>query len=287
MTLLRFGSSGRGAASAAPGNRGEGRSGAAGCGRRPIRRPRRPGAAAAWLVAALLLWLGPAEGRLAAQGYPSPQSQPESPLPILVPPGSPAPGQPAPGGFPPEIGGDRPRRTPEPLREGRILPDSGVEVSAGPISVSVESHVLQFKQGPQDFFTDGAILSADVVLDNWRLAYSKLLLRRSLESGTTYQGTPVDFLGVDVDQFWAFYGWRPGHALYLGAGVAYEYRLVRLSAAGANVVTLTENLGAGALIADWAVSPPVMLQFRVLQEEGGHIVTISGTTYQLGYIVPF
>lgn len=291
MTLFRLGSNRADAASAAPGNRGGGTDRAAGCGRRQVRRParrcRRLNPAAAWLVAALLVWLGPAEGRAVAQGYPAPQSQPESPVPVLVPPGSAPPSPAPPGGFPPEIGGDRPRRTPEPLQEGRILPDSGIEVSAGPVSVSIESHVLQFKQGPKDLFSDGAILSADVVLDDWRLAYSKLLLRRPLEPGVSYQGTPVDFLGVDVDQFWVFYGWRPVHALYLGAGAAYEYRLVRLSAAGTNVATLTENLGAGALIADWAVSPPIMLQFRVFQEEGGHIVTISGTTYQLGYIVPF
>jgi hypothetical protein len=224
---------------------------------------------------------------VAAQDYPGPQNPaPQTPSPVLVPPG-PAPTKPPPGGFPSDLGGDRPRVAPDPLREGRILPDSGVEVGAGALSVSVESHLLQFKQGPQDLLSDGAILSADVVLDDWRLSYSKVLLRRHLESGAFYQGNAVDFIGVDEDQFWAFYGWRPHHSLYLGAGVGYEYRLVRLSVDGAPVATLTENLGAGAVVASWAIAPPITLQFRAFQEEGGRIITVSGTTFELGYIVPF
>ena len=287
MSFLRLGSGCAAAAAAAPGTCGGRKLSPAGGCRRAGRRLMAQALAAAWLAAGVGVGLSLAEGRLAAQGYPPLPSQPGSPVPALVPPGAPPPSQPPPGGFPPEIGGDRPRRTPEPLREGRILTDAGVEVSAGPTSVSIESHELQFKQGPKELFSDGAILSADVVLDDWRLAYSKLLLRRTLEPGSFYRGTQVDFLGVDVDQFWAFYGWRPGHSLYLGAGVGYEYRLIRLSAAGTNVATLTENLGVAALIADWAVSPPIMLQFRLFQEEGGRLITISGTTYQLGYIVPF
>jgi hypothetical protein len=173
------------------------------------------------------------------------------------------------------------------LSEGRIQPDSGVEVSAGALSMSVESHRIQFKQGPRDLLSDGAILAADLVLRDWRFSYSKILLRRPLEAGAQYLGVSVDFLGVDVDQFWGYYGFRPFHPLYVGAGLAYEYRLTRLSAAGATVVTVTENLGAAGLIVDWAISPPITLQLRVMQEDGGHLVTISVTTYQLGYIVPF
>jgi hypothetical protein len=247
---------------------------------RSFRKPR----AAAFALAALLI-----AGRVYAQGYPAPLTPQIPPAAPANPPGERKPVE----RIPADIGGDRPRQVPEALREGRILPDQGVEVGVGANFVNITSSRLHVSQGPRDFLTDGALLSADVIFQNWRLEYSKLLLRRQLPSGTTFRGSSVDFLGVDVDQFWAFYGWRPVHWAYFGAGLGYEYRLLRLSNSRiavlqqTSVATLTENLGVAGLIADWAVSPPITLQFRAFQEEGGRTVTLGGTAVQLGYIVPF
>ena len=245
----------------------------------PLRRWLRCGV----LVLALgFVGLGVLAGRASGQA----NSEPDPDRPFVVPPGSPPP-RPPPGGFPVEIGGDRPRDVPDSLRAGRVLPGSGMEIGVGSTFLSIESETLHLKQGPKGFLGDGAILSVDLVLETVRLGYVKMFVRRGLEAGTTYHGTAVDFLGVDADQLWAFYGWRPVSTVYLGAGVGFEYRLVRLSGAGVNITTLTETLGLGALIVDWAVSSPRTVQFRIVQEETGHLVTMSGTALQLGYIVPF
>jgi hypothetical protein len=204
-----------------------------------------------------------------AQAAPAPASRPGSP------------------GISPDIGGDRPRGYPDALRPDSVAPNSGVEVGVGGPFVSIESSRLNFSQGPQRFMSDGALLSADIVLDQWRFEYAKLLLRRALEAGTTYNNTPVNFVGVDADQFWAFYGWWPLYNLYLGAGLGYEYRLTRLSNSGSSVKAFTDSLALRGVVANWAVSPPITLRFRAYEEDRGGIVHISGTALQIGYIVPF
>jgi hypothetical protein len=221
---------------------------------------------------------------------PSPQpgepGQPAPATPPIIPPRSP--------GFPSDIGGDRPRTTPDALRPDAVPPDSGVEVGVGAPIVSIQSHELQFMQGPKGFMSDGALLSADIVLNQWRFEYAKLLLRRTLDAGTAYKGTPVNFIGIDADQLWTFYGWWPYHNIYLAAGAGVEYRLTRLSNSTVGTTTtpqtvkaFTDNLTVWGFLANWAVSPPITLKFRAFQEEGGGIVRISGTAIQVGFIVPF
>jgi hypothetical protein len=249
------------------------------------RRLCRAVAAAGWLASVASLCPGGISAQDASWGSnagsraaPLP-AQPLAQRTVQYPPGS--------LGIPPDLGGDRPRRTPDPLRPDAVAPNSGVEVGVGGPLVSIDSRRLNFSQGPQRFMSDGALLSADIVLDRWRLEYAKLLLRRPLEAGTAYHNNPVNFVGVDADQFWAFYGWWPLYNLYLGGGLGYEYRLTRLSNSGSSVKAFTDTLTIRGVIADWAVSPPVTLRFRVYDEDGGGIVHISGTAVQIGYIVPF
>jgi hypothetical protein len=233
------------------------------------------------------------KGDLSGAGQEKPPESPPSPSEPRRPSSSRS------SGFPADIGGDRPRTTPDSLRSDAVPPNSGVEVGVGAPFVSIQSHKLQFNQGPKGFMSDGALLSADIVLNQLRFEYAKLLLRRSLESGTAYQGTPVNFVGVDADQLWAFYGWWPLYNLYLAAGAGVEYRLTRLSNSTTSAATstttstpqtvkaFTDTLTVWGFLANWAVAPPITLKFRAFQEEGGGIIKISGTAIQIGFIVPF
>ncbi len=196
----------------------------------------------------------------------------------------------------PEVG-DRPRETPGTLAPSSIDLSSGIQIGIGPQYVTVLSDEMQLKNPPQPSFADGGTLSLDVVLGTWRLGYSKQFLRRPLITPVSYRGFSANFIGVDTDQFWAFYGWRPSISLYLGAGLGGEYRLIRLGSNFVNPTTQTvstvdtrtvvEVQAVGAVLADWAFSPPFSLQVRYEQEEGGHLLEVDGLTFEIAYLVSF
>jgi len=252
-------------------------------------RSRRHGCRALAVAAGLAALAYLAPGRVAAQAGPGTLERLEfaAPVPAPIPvqlssqyhPGSP--------GFPSDIGGDRPRPVPDALKPDAVAPNKGVEVGVGGPAVNLDSHRLGFSQGPHQLLSDGALLSADIVLDQWRLEYAKLLLRRGVNEGTTYQNHPVNFVGVDADQFWAFYGWWPRYNLYLAGGLGYEYRLTRLSESGTSVKAIVDWLAVWGLMADWAVFPPFTLRFSLFAEDGSGIVDVNGAALQIGYIVPF
>ncbi|MFI5399755.1 MAG: hypothetical protein ACHQZQ_01720 [SAR324 cluster bacterium] len=228
-------------------------------------------------------------GRLAAQKGPGLPDSMDYSAPHVAPIQAQLSSQYVPGspGLPSDIGGDRPRPAPDVLKPDAVAPNRGVEVGVGGPAVNLNSHRLGFSQGPHQLLSDGALLSADIVLDQWRLEYAKLLLRRGVNEGTTYQNLPVNFVGVDADQFWAFYGWWPRYNLYLAGGLGYEYRLTRLSESGTRVKAIVDWLAVWGAMADWAVFPPFTLRFRLFAEDGNGIVDINGATLQIGYIVPF
>ncbi|HUJ75402.1 MAG TPA: hypothetical protein VL359_11110 [bacterium] len=186
---------------------------------------------------------------------------------------------------PPALESDRPRR---PLVPAAIInPESTVEVGVGPHFLTVKSDKLQLNQQGGDAFSDGADFSLDWVHGGLRLGYERQLLRVAVPATTTYLGSTLNFLAMDADQFWAFEGWRPSRNWYLAAGVGLEYRLLRLEQSGSRVATVTESLPVGALMADWYFAPPIAVQLRAYQEEGGHLLTLSGYTVLLSYLVPY
>jgi hypothetical protein len=216
-------------------------------------------------------------GRLAAQDYAPPPPPPPPSMP--EPPTPPSP----PGGFPVEIGGDRPRGVPQRSR-AYSLPDTGIEIGVGALVVNLDSRVLNVQQGPGPFLSDGLQFTAAYLLGDWRLEYGKLLLRRDLPKRTPYGENLVTYLAVDADQFMVFYGWRPIYPLYLGGGLGYEHRVVRIMS---TVATLTDNPLLAAVLAEWAVAPPVTLQLRAFQEQQMDLLTLSGMTLQFGAVVPW
>lgn len=230
-----------------------------------------------WVLGMLAAGLAAPAGRLAAQDYAPPEPGPPSAVPE-----PPAPKPPS-GGFPVEIGGDRPRGASQGSSANAVL-NSGVEIGVGALFVSLNSRVLNVQQGPGSILSDGLLITATYLAGNWRLEYAKLLLRRDLPKGTVYGNDAVNNLAVDADQFLAIYGWRPVYPLYLGGGLGYEHRVVRI---GSTVAALTDNPLLAAAVAEWAVSPPVTLQLRAFQEEQVDLLTIGGLVLQFGSIVTF
>jgi hypothetical protein len=190
-------------------------------------------------------------------------------------------------GLPAAIGGDRPRRATDALFGTDVNPALGVEVAVGAPQVTLSSKQLHINQGEQSLFSDGAVLSVDYVRNAWRLEYVKLLLRRQLASSTVYAGQAVNFAGIDIDQFWGYYGVWPVYNLFIGGGAGVEYRLTRLSETGTNVKAVTDTLGVWGLLVNWAVTPPFTLKFLLYQEDAGGIDHVEGATFQIGCVVSF
>jgi hypothetical protein len=182
---------------------------------------------------------------------------------------------------------DRPLAPPDILREDRVDPDSGVQIGLGPQSVALHFPKLKMDDPPTVNLAEGVVISADVLLDNVRLGYSRQFYRRSLPVGATYNGQRVTFLSVDGDQILATLGWRPWHPLFVGAVGGAEYRLIRLKSDTANVLTRTETTGIVGVMADLEIAPPFSLQVRVLRDTSEHLARLDATVFQLRYIIPF
>lgn len=221
------------------------------------------------LAAGLLLLAAGTPAR--AQFAPSPSPRPPPPPPERIYPGA----------------VDRPLEPPEMLRDDRIDPDSGVQITLGPHAVALQYPKLKIADPPKAALAEGVVISANVLLGDLRLGYSRQFYRRVLPAGTQVKGQPANFLAIDSDQFWATLGWRPWYRLFLGASAGAEYRLIRVRQDTTDLLTETDTLGIAGLMADFLIATPFSLQVRVTREDPSRGLRLDSTVVQVAYLIPF
>ena len=182
---------------------------------------------------------------------------------------------------------DRPLQPPEVLRDDRIDPDAGVQIGLGVHSTAVHYPRLKVSDDATANASEGVVISANVLMGDLRLGYSRQFYRRILPAGTQVKGQPVNFLAIDTDQFWAMLGWRPSYRLFLGAGAGLGYRLIRVRQDATDRITETQTLGMGALMAELLIATPFSLQLRVVREDSRRNLYLDSSVLQLAYQIPF
>ncbi len=182
---------------------------------------------------------------------------------------------------------DRALLPPEILRDDRIDPDSGVQISLGPHEVALRYPKLKLNESPNAAPSEGVVISANVLFGDLRLGYSRQFYRRALPAGTQVRDKPANFLAIDSDQFWATLGWRPWYRLYLGVSAGAEYRLIRVRQDATDILTETDTLAIVGLIADFLITTPFSLQVRVTREDPSRALRLESTVVQIAYLIPF
>jgi len=185
---------------------------------------------------------------------------------------------------------DRPLATPPALQPGRPDPERGVQIDLGVHSLRLRADEPDVDIPPGPAFSDGALLGVELVRPTWRVAYARRLYRHELPDGAVFNGTAVDFLSMESDQAWGFYGIRPLRTLYLGAGLGVAHRRLRFSAPGSSTATAEtaqETRTLVGLMADWAVFLPFSLQLRSERDTGDGLVNLDVTTFALSFHVPY
>jgi hypothetical protein len=242
-------------------------------------------ALAAVLAAVVLAALAAAAPRAFAQGSAPPAGAAESPAPPPAAP--PAGGVPAEEGLPAELGPERPVPTPEPLQPGRADPRHGLQIGLGLPVVDLRSEALALHLRGGKPSQTGVLMQVDWVSDPYRAGYARQLYRTGLPEGTALDGTAVDALSFDADQLWGFLGFRPAHSLYLGAGLGWQRRVIRLLAGAAQVSLVREQNPLAGLLADWSVGLPFSLQLRVCEDLRPGLLRVQTASLQLALTAAF
>ncbi|MBI4081264.1 MAG: hypothetical protein HY423_01505 [Candidatus Lambdaproteobacteria bacterium] len=190
---------------------------------------------------------------------------------------------------------DLPVRVPEPMRPEHIEPDHGFQIALGSPFLTLRSEETGAELGSGPLFARGAELNAMAVWSAARLGYARSVYRGKLTSAAQYKGDAFNFVGIESDQLWLFHGLRAGRAWFFGYGLGVQQRLVQLRQCSGRDATTTcsdvaavkETLGIGALMIEWSFATPFSLQLRETWDESGHLLSLSGHTVLLAYIVPF
>jgi hypothetical protein len=181
----------------------------------------------------------------------------------------------------------RPIPTPEALGEARVDPRWGFQFAWGLHNLDLEVPEVGTTFEPRSLTKDGVSLTLELVLGAFRLGYLRQVFRREPSEAIIFRGDTVTLLGYESDQFWAFHGFRPWAALYLGYGLGWQRREISVQRTSEAQVAFSEDLAMAGVILDWAFTPPFSLQVRSVREEGGKFFRVSGETILLAYIVPF
>jgi hypothetical protein len=133
----------------------------------------------------------------------------------------------------------------------------------------------------------GVYITVQAALESFRLGYVRHLFRAPLPEGATFAGAAASELAFDSDQLWAFHGVRPLSSLYLGYGLGWQYRQVRVRRDGLTLLRRSEQGWLSGLMADWAVGLPFSLQLRLFQHLEGDLIRERGATLQLSYLAGY
>jgi hypothetical protein len=171
---------------------------------------------------------------------------------------------------------------------GRALdPGWGLHFGLGLPVLEVRSDGLDVRLEGGKPASQGALAHVEAVWGAWRAGYARQWYRRDLPAGTVFEGAAAERLAFDSDQVWGFHGVRPAYGLYLGYGLGWQRRRVRvLGAAQPAQDRLGSSFMAGLMV-DWAVGLPFVLQLRLFQDLSADVVEVRGASLQLSYIVPF
>lgn len=201
-------------------------------------------------------------------------------LPVAAQP-APAPGLDA------DLGPERPVALPDPLTSPQLDPRQALHFGVGLPVMDVRSEQLGERLQGGAPVDRGVLMHVDAVSDPWRFGYVRQLFRANLPEGTTFAGASVDALAIDSDQLWAFHGWRVHHSVYLGYGLGWQRRRVRVLSEGYPVRTLSESTFMAGLLADWVFRAPFALELRAFGDLSEGFVETRGTSLQLSYTVGF
>lgn len=202
-------------------------------------------------------------------------------------PAAPAPAVPTPLPLPADLGPERPVPTPTPLGPQRIDPREGLHFGLGFPYMDIRSDALDVRVKGGKPFSSGVLLHVEGVWGAWRAGYARQLVRFALPPGTALDGTTVSTLAIDANQVWGFHGFRPHHSLYLGYGLGWQHRLLRLRDQGTLVDTRPDSSFLAGLMADWDVALPFALQLRLFEDLGEGLVQARGASLQLAFTVEF
>lgn len=187
---------------------------------------------------------------------------------------------------------DLPRQLPESQRPGYIDPAQGLQMAIAAPYLRMRSRRLGGAGPPESVFSQGAAVGVGAVWPAFRVGYERLIYRTELREPVTFRGETVNFVGIESDQVWLFHGVRPLRQLFLGYGAGVQHRQIQLSECPetsdpcTSVARIAETLSMAGLISEWAFAPPFALQLRGYWEEEGKLVTLSGYSVMLAYIVP-
>jgi hypothetical protein len=186
--------------------------------------------------------------------------------------------------LPAELGPERPLLTPEPLRPDSPDARSGLQFGVGLPVVDLRSEAL----GVHLRGGSGALLHVEWVWDTLRLGYARQIYRADLPAGTLLGVTPVDQLAADSDQLWLFHGFRPLRRVFLGYGVGWQRRQLRLLDAAVQVDARTESGWLAGVMVDMALGLPFTVQLRAFGDVGGEgLLKMRSASAQLAFVAAF
>lgn len=169
------------------------------------------------------------------------------------------------------------------------VPASGWEVrfGLGFPSVTVESDSLNRRLEGGKVAESGVVMNLDLLLESIRIGYVRQLYRKTLSEDVRFEGASAETLSFDSDQVWIFHGLRALDALYLGYGLGWQRRTVRVRSGGMILVEKSESGFMGGLVAEWAFSLPFSLNLRIFSDLNGGFIEQRGAALQFNYQAEF
>lgn len=186
-----------------------------------------------------------------------------------------------------DMGPERPVELPPSLTAAQVDPRMGIHFGLGLPVMDVRSETLDVRVKGGAPAERGVLLHVEAVLHAFRVGYARQLFRADLPPETVLEGTAVDGLAIDSHQLWAFHGWRVHHSVYLGYGLGWQRRRIRVLSGETAARARSGSAFMAGLVADWAFRLPFALQLRAFEDLSDGFVVARGASLQLAYTVGF
>lgn len=167
------------------------------------------------------------------------------------------------------------------------LPIPGLQLGAGLAVVDLKAPALGVRLKGGTPSQTGALLQLDWAGKYLRLGYARQFYRNSLPAKTTLKGNAVDAISFDADQFWGFVGMRPFQVLWVGLGLGWQRRLIRVLQSGQALRDSAESRFMEGVRIELSIGSLFSLQLRAFQDARPGFVNVRTGSLVLAFTAPF
>lgn len=136
----------------------------------------------------------------------------------------------------------------------------------------------------EGWLSSGGMMGLEWVFPRARIGYLRQVFRQV--PSPKGSAAPYTQVGADTDQFWIHGGWRPTETVFIGLGVAYSFRLMRLGLTGGSEGILgVQGLWQSDAMVEWVFKHPFAMSLRYVGDVSDSPLYMRGWWFTLSFML--